>query len=107
MLPHYQQMGGNLKRSLVFHNGLSPLGLLRSCLDFALNDHTKIGGVFDAVTAKFKVNGPREMLDTVTAINDFRNNYVAHQERELTDGPLAERQLHLWIDGLSALSGAE
>jgi type III restriction enzyme len=45
------------------------------------------------------------MLGKITDINDFRNTYVAHQEKELTDGKLAEKNLRKWIDVLSTLSG--
>jgi len=41
---YYRKLAQNLKRTLVFNNGLSLIGLLRSCLDYALNDTTKIGG---------------------------------------------------------------
>ena len=58
------------------------------------------------VKAGFKVQGGREMLSMVTGINDFRNTYVAHQEKELTDIDLAEKQLKAWIEGLRVLSGA-
>jgi len=36
-----------LKKTSVFNNGLSPLGLLRQCLDYAMNDNTKLTGAFD------------------------------------------------------------
>jgi len=102
--PYFQQMAQNLKRTLVFKNGISPLGLLRGCLDYALNDNTRIGGVFDAIRNRFKVQGGRDLLATVTDINNFRNTYVAHQEKELTDAGLAEKNLKQWIHGLRRLS---
>ena len=55
-------MAQNLKRTLVFNNGIMPLGLLRDCMEYALNDNTRIEGVFQAVKVKFKVAGGREML---------------------------------------------
>lgn len=103
--PKYENLSKNLKKTLVFQTGISPLGLLRSCMDYALNDTAKIGGVFESVKAKFKVQGGRDMLSMVKGINDFRNNFVAHQEKELTDAGLAERQLKAWIEGLLLLSG--
>ena len=99
----YKNMAQNLKRTLVFGNGLSPIGLLRSCLDYALNDHTKIGGVFEAVKAEFRVQGAREFLSKVSRINDFRNTYVAHQEQTLSDQKLASEKLSEWIEALQAL----
>jgi len=85
---------------------LFPLDLLRQCLDYALNDNTKLPGVFDSLKAKFKVQGGRDLLSQVTKMNDFRNNYVAHQEKELKDSQLAEEQLKAWTEGLHRLSTA-
>ncbi|MBU0716945.1 MAG: DEAD/DEAH box helicase family protein [Planctomycetes bacterium] len=102
---HYESMAQNLKRTLVFGNGISPLGLLRNCLDFALNDRSKFGGVFDAVIQQFNVRGGRDFLATVESINDFRNTHVAHQEQELTDAKLAERELVKWTNGLREIAG--
>jgi type III restriction enzyme len=106
MQTHYQNMAQNLKRTLVFNNGIMPLGLLRSCMEYALNDNTKIDGVFQAVREKFKVAGGRELLATVTPIYDFRNTCVAHQEKEITDPKEAQQHLVGWIKGLKALTEA-
>lgn len=101
--PYFLQMAQNLKRTLVFKNGVSPLGLLRGCLDYALNDRSRMGGVFDAVRARFKIAGARDLLDAVKGMNDFRNTHVAHQEQELTDPRQAEKILKDWISGLRLL----
>lgn len=103
---HYESMAQNLKRTLVFGNGISPVGLLRSCLDFALNERNKFGGVFDAVTDQFRVKGGRDFLATVEAVNDFRNTRVAHQEQELSDAKLAEKELLRWIEALRFITEA-
>jgi type III restriction enzyme len=97
---YYRKLAQNLKRTLVFNNGLSLIGLLRSCLDYALNDTTKIGGVFEALQTQLRFQGGRKFLETVTRINDFRNTYIAHQEQELTDKTLAEQELKIWIEAL-------
>jgi type III restriction enzyme len=97
---YYRKLAQNLKRTLVFNNGLSLIGLLRSCLDYALNDTTKIGGVFAALCTQFRFQGGRKLLATITRINDFRNTYIAHQEKELTDRNLAEQELKVWIEAL-------
>ncbi len=70
------------------------------CLDYALNDNTKIVGVFEAIREQFKVKGARDLLIVVTNMNDFRNTHVAHQEKELKDVNLAREQLGKWIAGL-------
>jgi type III restriction enzyme len=102
----YQDMAQNLKRTLVFRSGFSPLGLLRSCMDYALNDTTRISGLFEAVKAKFKVKGGRELLSLVQAMNDFRNTFVAHQEQDLVDAERAAKELVVWILGLQKLTEA-
>lgn len=101
---HYEQFAQNLKRTLVFNNGIMPLGLLRNSLDYALNDNTKIGGVFDAVRTRFKVQGARAVLDKVQQVYDFRNTYIAHQEKELTDEKVAEKSLRTWTECIKLLS---
>jgi len=103
---HYEKMAQNLKRTLVFNNGIMPLGLLRDSMEYALNDNTKIGGIFQVVKAKFKVAGGREMLAAVSRIYDFRNTCVAHQEKEITDPKEAQQHLVGWIKGLKALTEA-
>lgn len=101
----YEQLANNLKRTLVFNNGIMPIGLLRSCMDYALNDNTKLGGVFDAVRTHFKVAGGRKMLEQVQEVYDFRNNYIAHQGGgELADGKLAEKYLLKWVELLKMLT---
>jgi type III restriction enzyme len=97
---YYRKLAQNLKRTLVYNNGLSLIGLLRSCLDYALNDTTKIGGVFEALHTQLRFQGGRKLLERVTRINDFRNTYIAHQEQELTDINLAEQELKTWIEAL-------
>lgn len=99
----YRKLSQNLKRTLVFSNGISLVGLLRSCLEYALNDATKIDGIFAALHTQFRFQGGRKLLETVTRINDFRNTYVAHQEKELTDKTLAKQELKIWIEALQII----
>lgn len=102
-IPHYQQLARNLKRMLVYKNGISPLGLLRSCADYSLNDSTKLTGVFEAIKSEFRFSGARELLDRVKAMNDFRNTCVAHQEKPVTDPQEARGALVMWVEGLNLL----
>ncbi|MFC1762696.1 DEAD/DEAH box helicase family protein [Planctomycetota bacterium] len=97
---YYIATAKKLKKTLVYRNGFSPLGLLRICLDYAMNDSTKITGVFEALKEKFKVKGANDLLCVVANINDFRNTYVAHQDKELKDVNIARGQLGKWIAGL-------
>jgi type III restriction enzyme len=83
-----------------------PLGLLRECMDYALNDNARIEGVFQAVKDRFRVAGGRAMLATLSQIYNFRNTRVAHQEKEVTNAEEARTNLVCWINGLKALVDA-
>jgi hypothetical protein len=100
---HYQEMARNLRKTLVYKSGLSPLGLLRNGLDFALNDHASLTGVFDATKTAFCFAGSRSVLDRVQKINDFRNTRVAHQETPLNNLGEAKQALVEWLTGLASL----
>jgi type III restriction enzyme len=100
---HYEEVARNLRKTLVYKNGVSPLGLVRNSLDYALNDNTRLTGVFEAVKAELRFSGGRDLLDRVKSINDFRNTRVAHQETPLTNPAEAKAALVVWIDGLNRL----
>jgi type III restriction enzyme len=98
----YERRADNLKRTLVDHGGMSPIGLLRECLEFAKKGEQSIGLVFESVNAEFqKTTG--ETFDLVSRINSFRNTYVAHQKKELTEAALARAALTEWCSGLRHL----
>ncbi|CFX18355.1 Type III restriction enzyme, res subunit [Candidatus Filomicrobium marinum] len=103
-LGHLNNMAKNLKRGLVYGNPHSVIGLLRSCLDFALNDTTKIDGVFKEVNTTFRFEGSRALFEKISAVNEFRNTYVAHSQKELRDAKLAEQNLKSWIVALSIVA---
>lgn len=100
---HYQELARNLQKTLVFKSGVSPLGLLRNCLDYALNDRNSLTGVFEAIKDEFRYAGARDQLVAVQEINDFRNTRVAHQEAPISDAKEAKMALKAWIDGLIVL----
>jgi type III restriction enzyme len=95
----YRRRGKDLKRTLVDHNGMSPIGLLRWCLQYARKPNAAVGGVFHDVGKQFSTV-PEEIYRLVSNINTFRNDYVAHQEKELTDPVLARKALGEWAQGL-------
>jgi len=88
-----------------FRMACRPLDCCVPALDYALNDHTRLGGVFEAVKAEFKVKGGRDLLLRVTKVNDLRNHYVAHQEERLTDQKLAAGHLGVVLVSLSCFMG--
>lgn len=103
----YADMAANLKRTLVYDNGLSPIGLLRSCLELAAHESAALGGVFAAVRDEFStLTSSGTLLAAVTRVNDVRNHYVAHQDREMTERAMAEAELKHWIATLLLLRKA-
>ncbi|GIK53229.1 MAG: type III restriction endonuclease subunit R [Planctomycetota bacterium] len=99
----WEEVALKLKKTLVFNNGFSPIGLLRSCLDFAVNQYPPFTGVFEAIKGKFQFPHAQDLLARLTEVNDFRNMYVAHQEKELTDAALAKSNLQGWVALLRSL----
>src|SRR3990167_2040063 len=89
----------NLEKTLVFKNGLMPIGLLKFCLEYCQGDYN-IGGVFEAVKQYFSKIRSEELYDIVKSIYDFRNTYIAHQDKELTDIKIAKEGLAHWVQGL-------
>jgi type III restriction enzyme len=100
---HYQEFARNLQKTLVFKTGVSPLGLLRNCFDYALDDKNSLTGVFEAIRSEFRYPGAREQYSAVQAVNELRNTRIAHQEKPLNDGGEAKKALRAWIDCLSLL----
>lgn len=100
---HYRRTAQNLRKTLLDRGGLMPLGLLRDCLDFALNDKGKIGGVFDAVQKAFAYTGSRKVLEELTAVYDYRNTHIAHQKSPIVEHAPAAKNLGRWIRTLALL----
>ena len=95
----YKRRSSNLKRTLVDHGGMSPIGLLRECMEFAQIGKESIGPVFDCVRTSFQSDSG-ETFKMISNINSFRNTYVAHQKKQLTDVALARVALAEWTGGL-------
>jgi type III restriction enzyme len=105
MHKHFQEMAQNLKKTLVFQNGVSPIGLLRNCLDHARQGEPAIPGVFQAVRTEFASPRMQTLLEKLQFVNDFRNTRVAHQSVPLTDVEEARDALARWIKALASLCG--
>ena len=97
-----KRRSSNLKRTLIDHNGMRPIGLLRECLEFAKQAKASIGPIFDCVSASFQPD-TGETFELVSRINSFRNTYIAHQKKELTEVAMARAALVEWATGLRHL----
>jgi len=77
-----------------------PLGLLAFCLDYGRREDHYLGGVFRSVRERFFRLSGAGLYEIVDAIKEFRNTYIAHQEKELADGKEAHLALKIWVNGL-------
>jgi type III restriction enzyme len=96
----HRRQAVNLRRTLVENDGVMPMGLLKWCLEYATSPKTPPGGIFSAVKIKFEAAARADLLDIVNNIYSFRNEYIAHQEKELDDENIAKQAMNDWISGL-------
>lgn len=96
----YIESARNLRRTLVDRNGVMPIGLLLWCLKYTRNPHRSLGGIFKAVEMRFSNFAKKDLYEMIDRIYSVRNEYIAHQNRELNDPNLARRTLQEWIQGL-------
>ena len=80
-----------------------PTGILRFCLEYAESppDHAK--GVLASIRRNFRDLRGTGLLRLLADVYEFRNTYVAHQDKELTDRELARQALKKWIDLVTRL----
>lgn len=91
----------NLRKTLVYKSGLSPIGLLRFCLTF--ENRENFGGIFRSVIDAFKPYKNTDLADDIDTINSFRNTYIAHQDTILTDSAMSKINLKYWIETIFKL----
>jgi len=96
----HKRQAVNLRRTLIENDGIMPIGLLKWCLEYARSPKVSPGGIFLAIKAKFEGADKKDLFDTVDKIYSFRNEYIAHQEKELDDGNTAKQAMSEWINGL-------
>jgi type III restriction enzyme len=96
----HERQGVNLRRTLVDRNGLMPIGLLRWALDYARHSRRSVGGVFQAVRQRFSEVAQTDLHELIDRVYSFRNEYIAHQERELSEPAIARQALSEWARGL-------
>jgi len=101
-----ENLGHNLKKTVVENAGLSPVGTLRHALDYAFNTPQNLPGVFESLRKRFAVDGGKELFEAIQQVNSFRNTYIAHQIKDLTDAALTESQLKVWVKTLRMLGEA-
>jgi len=106
----HERQSKNIRRTLIENDGVMPVGLLRWCLEYAKSPRTPPGGIFNAVKIKFVAPAKTVLPNAVEKVYSFRNEFIAHQEKELVDPELARQALKDWIISLKqnfAISDSE
>ncbi|WP_043588252.1 DEAD/DEAH box helicase [Geminisphaera colitermitum] len=112
-MPHYDRMGKQLKRLMLWNNPATPIGLLRDCFEFALDDKTPLEGVFAVARERFRFTGARDVAHRVGRVAALRNRCIAHggaddAETKKLFAELGQRNFALahltgWLELLAAL----
>ncbi|GAP22633.1 DEAD/DEAH box helicase family protein [Leptolinea tardivitalis] len=92
-----------LKKGLVYKAFIMPLGQLGFCLEYAKTAKDKTGGLYEAIRTQFSQFNESQLGERLDHIRTFRNTYIAHQEKELTESALAKQEMKNWITGLAAI----
>jgi type III restriction enzyme len=84
---------------------IMPIGLLKWRLDYARSSKEPPGGIFLAIKNQFSELVKSDLAEILNGIYDFRNQYLAHQEKVLNEAEIAHKELITWVDGSSKLCG--
>ena len=83
-----------------------PTGLLIFCLDYAKKDTEPLPGVFKSVRNHFSDLAGTDLPTLLNEFYDFRNTYIAHEKKELTDVDTTRNGLRLWCGTVQGLYAA-
>ncbi len=92
-----------LRRFLVHRSPIMPVGLLRFCLDYSAKDEEAPEGVLAAVRERFADLAESDLGELLGSAYDFRNTYIAHAKKDLTERLVAEDGLKQWITAVQRL----
>jgi type III restriction enzyme len=94
-----------LQKLLVYRAPMMPTGLLVNCLEHA-GTSKPLGGVFGAIVTQFAPLLDTPLRPLTKQVYDFRNDYIAHEKKELTDVELTRSALKTWVEDLYQLNAA-
>jgi len=83
-----------------------PTGVLVFCLDYARKDSEPLGGVFASIRSSFAVLADTDLRERLDHVYNFRNDYIAHEKKELSDTEVARQALGDWASTLATLHAA-
>jgi len=93
-----------LRDNLVFGRSIQRLGTLLFCLEYAQQEGTHVGGVWQEVRRRFSLPEFSGLYKILQRVNEFRNTRVAHVEEPLTDEHEAWEAMRIWLSCLSMMA---
>jgi len=97
--------GKRIQKLLLYNAAIMPTGVLKFCLEYARSSPDGIRGVFESIRRCFGDLCADGLLELLAEVYDFRNTYVAHQEKELKDVEETRKALKKWIELVVWLEG--
>ena len=94
---YLQENSKRIQKLLVYNAAIMPIGVLKFCLDYADSQRDQIGGVFESIRGNFRDFRGGGLLALLGDVYEFRNTYVAHQDKDLKDVEEARKALKQWI----------
>ena len=94
-----------LRRFLVNRSPIMPTGVLRFCLDYARKEQPAPEGVLTAVRSRFGDLADSDLRGLLAETYAFRNDFIAHEKKQLLDRKTAEEGLRLWVTTIERLYG--
>ena len=83
-----------------------PTGMLIFCLDYAAKETEPLSGLFTSIRKRFADLANTNLQRVLEEVYEFRNTYIAHEKKDLTDAETTRTALHRWVDGLQSLYAA-
>jgi type III restriction enzyme len=94
----------NIQKVLVDRAAIMPIGVLRFCLEYAESTKEAFGGIFSSIRQNFQPLANTGLAGLLGEVYDFRNTYVAHEKKDLTDLETTRSALSKWIHLLILLA---
>lgn len=99
-----RQNAQRIQKALVYDAAIMPIGILKFCLEYTASPVDHIRGLFESIRRNFKDLRSAGTLKALTEVYDFRNTYVAHQEKDLKDIEETRTALKQWISLIALLN---
>ena len=96
----FEYLRGNasrIQKLLVYNASIMPISILIFCIEYENPKSESLKGVFESIRKNFHNLKASNFLRLLKRAYDFRNTYVAHQDKELNDIEVTRVALKEWI----------